>query len=144
MNDFSYPIRVYYEDTDAAGVVYYANYLKFAERARTEWLRAHGFDQSRLWEQKAIGFVVRACKISYIRPGKLDDLITVKTSLREAGKARMKLTQQCFRGEELLVEMEVEIACVDKNFRATRIPTEMIDKLMGRETRRRRLNDSDK
>lgn len=131
MNDFSYATRVYYEDTDAAGVVYYANYLKFAERARTEWLRSHGFDQSLLWEQKGVGFVVRRCEISYIRPGRLDDLITVKTSLQEAGKARMKLAQQCFRGEDLLVEMEVEIACVDKNFRATRIPGDMIDKLKG-------------
>src|ERR1700727_2691665 len=85
--------RVYYEDTDAAGIVYYANYLKFAERARTEWLRESGFSQSQLTAQEGIFIMVRRCSIDFLAPARLDDLLEVETHLKDCGKVRMTMQQ---------------------------------------------------
>ena len=116
MNDrpnFSWPCRVYWEDTDAGGVVYYANYLKFMERCRTEWLRALGIDQWRLREERGVQFAVVDLRISYRKPALLEDEIGVTATLERLGGATIDFTQTVRRGEEILVEASVRVACVD-------------------------------
>ncbi len=107
------PIRVYYEDTDAAGVVYYANYLRFCERARTEWLRALGFEQSRMLAERAIAFVVKRVEADYRLPARLDDELAVHTRVAELGRASLTFVQEVRRREELLFNARVLIACID-------------------------------
>jgi acyl-CoA thioester hydrolase len=104
--------RVYYEDTDAGGVVYYANYLKFAERARTEWLRHLGIHQRELLENEGVAFVVTHADMRFKQPARLEDEITIETHLHALGKARMSMRQMLRRNGTALVEMTVEIACV--------------------------------
>src|ERR1700691_3336819 len=94
----TFPIRVYYEDTDAASIVYYANYLKFAERARTEALRLSGIDQSDLMREQKIGFVVRKCTCNFLKPAMLDDLLTIETRLDDINKVSMQMRQTIRRG----------------------------------------------
>jgi len=108
-----FELRVYYEDTDAGGVVYYANYLKFAERARTEWLRARGVDQSALRAAHGLVFVVARIEARYRRPAHLDDLLMVETRLDARGAARMTLAQTVARDGATLFESRVDIALVD-------------------------------
>lgn len=115
-------IRVYYEDTDAGGVVYYANYLKFAERARTEALRACGIEQSALHAQTGILFVVGECHIRYLKPAKLDDTLTLETQLLEMRKVRMTMRQRVLRAGECLAELTVVIVAVGADGKATKIP----------------------
>jgi acyl-CoA thioester hydrolase len=127
---FRHRLRVYWEDTDAGGVVFYANYLKFFERARTEWLRALGFGQQALREQTGAIFVVADTRVHHHRPARLDDLLDVSVDLRDAGRASMLFAQAAWRGEELLAEGEIRIGCVDAGtFRPTRIPTPILDHL---------------
>ncbi len=114
--------RVYYEDTDAAGVMYYANYLKFAERARTEMLRAAGLHQSALFAGEGIAFVVRRCEIDYKAPAKLDDLVEVATLLHEISKTRFTLRQTISREAVTLAELLVEIVPVNRDMRPVRVP----------------------
>ncbi|HEU5046888.1 MAG TPA: tol-pal system-associated acyl-CoA thioesterase [Rickettsiales bacterium] len=116
--------RVYYEDTDTAGIVYYANYLKFAERARTEWLRELGFSQSKWLAESGIGFVVRHCEADFIAPARLDDMISIETHLQEASKVRMKMRQIIKRNEKTLADLTVTIACV-KEGKPARLPPEL-------------------
>ena len=124
---FEHRLRVYWEDTDAGGVVFYANYLKFFERARTEWLRALGVGQQRLREDTGAIFIVADTAVRYRRPAHLDDLIDVTVEVREAGRASMALAQQAWRGDELLAEGEIRIGCVDAGtFRPTSIPTPIL------------------
>ncbi|NTV09377.1 MAG: tol-pal system-associated acyl-CoA thioesterase [Zoogloea sp.] len=104
-------------DTDAAGVVYYANYLKFCERARTEWLRAAGFEQNRLLGESGIVFVVRAVKADYLQPALLDEMLQVVTTIDKLGHASMVFAQKINRGEDTLFDAQVVIACVDWNRR---------------------------
>ncbi len=111
--NFSWPCRVYWEDTDAGGVVYYANYLKFMERCRTEWLRALGIDQWRLREERGVQFAVVDLKIAYRKPALLEDEIAVTATLERLGGATIDFTQTVRRGEEILVEAGVRVACVD-------------------------------
>lgn len=129
MNHFSFPVRVYYEDTDAAGIVYYANYLKFAERARTEWLRAVGFEQEKLRAESGLGFVVAHLEANYKIPARLDDLITIETSLQQHSKVHMTMRQVLKKGDTTLVELGVKIACVDKNGKPARIPEQLLHAL---------------
>lgn len=110
---FSIPIRVYYEDTDAGGVVYYANYLKFLERARTEWLRAFGFEQDELLRRDGVVFAVRSVNIEFLKPARFNDLLEVSLDLGKRGNASVTLTQQIRRGEETLCEAQVRVACLD-------------------------------
>lgn len=117
-----YPIRVYYEDTDAAEVVYYANYLKFAERARTEALRQSGINQSALFNEHKIGFVVRRCIVDFFKPAKLDDLLTIETSLHDIGRVSMNMKQDIKRGDEILVHLEVKLAVVGENMKIAKLP----------------------
>lgn len=118
---FSYSTRVYYEDTDAGGVVYYANYLKYLERCRTEWLRAAGFDQSALLSEHGIAFMVRRVEADYRRPAVLDDMLRVTLAIQKLGGARLIFLQVVARQGaggpeapvETLLEARVEIACVN-------------------------------
>ena len=127
---YRHRLRVYWEDTDAGGVVFYANYLKFFERARTEWLRALGVGQQRLREETGTIFIVADTAVRYRRPAHLDDLIDVTVEVREAGRASMALAQQAWRGDELLAEGEIRIGCVDAGtFRPMRIPNPILQKL---------------
>lgn len=114
--------RVYYEDTDAGGVVYYANYLKFAERARTEWLRAKGFGQEQLRREEERLIVVRRCEIEYLAPARLDDQLVIETNLHEVGKVRMTMRQAIKRAEQTLATLTVELACVDISGKPARWP----------------------
>ncbi len=112
--DFIWPVRVYYEDTDSAGIVYYANYLKYMERARTEWLRSLGFDHERLRrEDDALLVVSRAC-LDFHRPARLDDELSVAIAIARTRRASIPLSQSIFRASrELVCSGEVRIACVD-------------------------------
>ncbi|WP_349743462.1 tol-pal system-associated acyl-CoA thioesterase [Roseateles cavernae] len=123
MSDFEHGLRVYWEDTDAGGVVFYANYLKFFERARTEWLRALGFEQERMRHEEGVMFIVSATSLRYLSPARLDDFLHVSVALRERGRVSMTLYQQARRGELLLAEGEIRIGCVGaRDFKPSRIP----------------------
>jgi len=119
-----FPVRVYYEDTDAAGVVYYANYLKYAERARTDLLRILGIEQSRLAEAESLVFVVSRCAADFRRPAHLDDELEVRTRIAGVGRASLEADQAVWRDAVELVRMQVRIACVRRggSERAARIP----------------------
>lgn len=109
---FSLPVRVYYEDTDAGGVVYYANYLKFCERARTEVLRALGFEQNRLSAEQDILFVVRTVQADYLRAATLDDLLDVATTISKLGHASLNFAQQIRREGTTIFAANITIACI--------------------------------
>jgi acyl-CoA thioester hydrolase len=113
MRDFRWDIRVYFEDTDVGGVVYYANYLKYLERARTEWLRALGFDQGRLMTETGLGFAVRSISAEYLKPARLDDRLTVTSRITSHGRVQVVFDQRIERSEELLLTATVRIACMD-------------------------------
>jgi acyl-CoA thioester hydrolase len=117
-----FPVRVYYEDTDAAGMVYYANYLKFAERARTELLRASGSSHREMMEAFDAAFAVSRCEVDYLRPALLDDLLTVETRVAEVGAAVVRLDQRVLRGEELLARLAIRVACLNRKGRPQRLP----------------------
>jgi acyl-CoA thioester hydrolase len=117
-----YPVRVYYEDTDAAGIVYYANYLKFAERARTEMLREIGVQHSALRHQKGVAFAVRRCNVDYIAPAKLDDLLEVRTRITGLRGAAIEAEQIVARDNDQLVRMNIMLVCIGPGGNATRIP----------------------
>jgi len=104
--------RIYWEDTDAGGIVYYANYLKFLERARTEWLRSFGYDQGELARREGVVFVVRSVNIDFLRPARLDDCIVVRIEAAEAGASVVVLRQSIERAGERLVSAVVKLACV--------------------------------
>ncbi len=126
MNDFNLPVRVYYEDTDAGGIVYYVNYLKFMERARTEWLRSLNFNQSNL----PVLFVVRDVQLAYHLPAVLDDLLTVQVQVVSYKGARITFKQQITRGSEMLCIGSVEVACVDReSLRPCRLPKSLLTHL---------------
>jgi acyl-CoA thioester hydrolase len=127
---FRHRLRVYWEDTDAGGVVFYANYLKFFERARTEWLRAFGVGQQTLRDETGAIFIVADTRVRYLRPARLDDEIDVTVQVREAGRASLRVEQQALRGDELLAEGEIRIGCVDAGtFRPQRFPTTLLERL---------------
>jgi acyl-CoA thioester hydrolase len=118
----SLSLRVYYEDTDAAGLVYHANYLKFAERGRTEMLRSLGFEHRRLRQDGGIGFAVRRCTADYRAPARLDDAITVDTRVAALGAATMSLEQHIRRDGRTLVALDVLVACIGREGRPRRLP----------------------
>lgn len=111
---FTWTIRVYYEDTDAGGIVFYANYLKFFERARTEWLRALGIGQHALLAQHGAMFVVSHASIDYHAPAKLDDVITLTLSIEKLGRASVRFVQQALNGATLLASARVKVGCVER------------------------------
>jgi len=119
---FIFPVRVYYEDTDAGGVVYYANYLKFLERARTEWLRAAGFEQPELLRDHNVIFVVRSVAIEYLRPAQFNDELTVTVRMKKLGRSTIEVFQTVER-DARLIEASVKIVCVDgASFKPVSIP----------------------
>jgi acyl-CoA thioester hydrolase len=127
---FRHRLRVYWEDTDAGGVVFYANYLKFFERARTEWLRALGFGQQRLKDEAGAMFVVSDTQVRYLRPARLDDELDVTVLVHEAGRVALSIAQQAWHGEQLLAEGSIRIGCVDAGtLRPRRIPSEILERL---------------
>jgi len=127
---FHFPVRVYYEDTDMAGVVYYANYLRFLERARTEWLAVLGFELATVEREHGITFVVHHVDIRYHQPARLGDRLDVTATLGELGRARMLMQQDVRRGPETLVEARVTLACVDRaNWRPARIPAQLAERM---------------
>ena len=131
MPPFRFPMRVYWEDTDAGGVVFYANYLKFFERARTEWLRALGHQQEAMRTETGVVFVVTDTALRYLRPARLDDLLAVTVDVRHAGKAQMTIAQQAWRGDDLLAEGTIRIGCVDAGtFKPRRIPSSIADSFL--------------
>ena len=115
-------IRVYFEDTDAAGIVYYANYLKFAERARTDLLRDLGVSHAEMMKRDGLVLVVRRCEIDYLKPAKLDDLLTVETDAAKIGGASIDLRQRVLRDNEVLADLKVLVVCIGQDGRPARIP----------------------
>ena len=124
--EFSATVRIYWEDTDAAGIVFYANYLKFFERARTEWLRGLGFGQEQLRTDAGIAFVVSETRLRYRRPARLDDVIDVSVAVVHLGQASLEIAQEARRAGELLADGTIRIGCVELGtFRPCRIPNEI-------------------
>lgn len=111
---YTWPIRVYYEDTDAGGIVFYANYLKFFERARTEWLRACGVDQNRLADEAGTIFIVRSTAVDYRAPARLDDVVNVVSRIERLGKASVDFAQEAWRDGTLLATGSIRVGCVDR------------------------------
>ena len=118
----SFDLRVYYEDTDAGGIVYHASYLRFAERARTEMLRSHGFEHAQLLKETGVAFAVRNLAIEYVSPARLDDLLSVVTHTVSVSGARLALSQVILRGEDRLAELKLDLACINGAGRAVRLP----------------------
>lgn len=125
MMTHTHPLRVYYEDTDAGGIVYHANYLKFCERARSEWVRGLGIDQRALKASLGLIIVVRRMEVDFLRPALYDDALTVTTQLRTLGGARIELDQAVLRGTETLFTAAVTLVCVGPDGRALRLPDDL-------------------
>lgn len=127
--EFRFPIRVYFEDTDAGGIVYHSNYINFFERARTEWLRALGFEQDQLM-QRGIGFVVVHLAINYAKPARFNQLIEVRTRLIELGRASMTFAQEAVIDETIYVDGVVKVVCVDTTkMKSTAIPADILEEM---------------
>lgn len=130
MKKFIWSVRVYYEDTDAGGVVYYANYLKFFERARTEMLRTFGYEQDQLKTNAGVIFVVRSVQVDYLRPALFNDLLQVSAELTEIKKSSFTFSQQISRGDDLLCQGIIRIACLDAHtLRPKAIPEYLFESL---------------
>jgi len=127
---FTTTVRVYYEDTDTARIVYYANYLKYFERGRTEWLRSLGYSQNRLAEEHGLAFAVRSVRVDYNAPARLDDLLLISTAVKKVSAARIFLEQSALRGQQCLVSAEVQVVCVNmEKMQAVAIPESLTDLL---------------
>lgn len=130
MSPHEHSVKIYYEDTDAAGVVYYANYLRYMERARSEWLSAHGLSLRQLADVQGIGFIVRGVEIQYRSPARLDDVLVVRTRPVKLGRAGMTLSQEIFiaASERLATSARVDLACIDvASMRPRRLPQAVSD-----------------
>jgi acyl-CoA thioester hydrolase len=129
-NRFSEKFRVYYEDTDAGGIVYHANYLAFFERARTDFLRDLNIHQSDLVKNEKVIFVVRRCEIDYLSPARLDDLIEVSAEVTKISATSLVMHQEMKKDDKLLAAMDVVVVCIDsENFRPKKIPQEVVVKI---------------
>lgn len=127
----TFTLRVYYEDTDLAGIVYYANYLKFIERARSEWVRGLGVDQAQLRAEQGIVFAVRRVEADYLRPALFDDVLTVQTTLADHNGARLVLDQAVLRGQQTLFTARVTLVCLTAAGTPTRFPPALRQTLTG-------------
>ncbi|MES2050020.1 MAG: tol-pal system-associated acyl-CoA thioesterase [Pseudomonadota bacterium] len=126
LQEFTWPVRVYYEDTDAGGIVFYANYLKFFERARTEWLRASGINQQKMKDDTQCMFVVKATAVEYHAPARLDDELKLTVVVERLGRASVHFVQEAWCGDILLVTGKIKVGCVDAlSVRPTVIPKEI-------------------
>ena len=131
MKLFDWSVRVYYEDTDSGGVVYHANYLRFMERARTEWLRALGFEQDQLKAEENLLFAVHSMSLNYRRPARFNDALLIRSRLEKASGASMQFEQTIYRDEELLCDATVRIACLDvETFRPKPIPNSILTEML--------------
>ncbi len=126
-----FPVRVYYEDTDAAGIVYYANYLKFAERARTELLRVHGIGNRAMRESKGVAFAVRRLTAEYLAPARLDDLLEIRTRITGVHGASIDAEQDVVHEGREIVRLTLTLACVAQSGRPARLPAEVVTALGG-------------
>jgi len=127
---FSLPVRVYFQDTDAGGVVYHASYVNFMERARTEWLRTHGYSNAGLMKEFGSVFVVRSLKLDYFKPALLDDLLEVTAQVKDIGRSRISLLQSVCRDDEVLTEAEIHLVYVSlESFKPVRIPEVLCGRL---------------
>jgi acyl-CoA thioester hydrolase len=135
------PLRVYYEDTDSGGMVYYANYLKFAERARTEMLRLAGFDHGAIADRFGLAFVVRDCTVSYKSPARLDDLLEVRSRFLEVGRASLTAEQLICRETTELARLDVRLACMTGGGRPSRIPETLREALMAYRSSKDTINE---
>jgi acyl-CoA thioester hydrolase len=127
---FRFPVRVYYEDTDAAGVVYYANYLKFMERARTEWLSALGFPLAAFERDHGVVFVVHRCEIDFHLPARLNDALDVTVEPAKVGASSLKARQQVLRGADVVTSALITLACLDAaRWRPVRMPAVLVQHL---------------
>ena len=126
---FSHPVRIYWEDTDAGGVVYHAQYLAFLERARSEWMRAQGYGQELLRREHGLLFAVRAMQIDFLKPARLDDALEVTAALQECRRASVIFRQEIRRRDERLLAANVRVAALGTDFRPTPIPQPLYDEL---------------
>jgi len=133
VQSFAWPVRIYWEDTDAGGIVYYANYLKFMERARTEWLRTLGLEQGVLYQEHGLMFVVVSADSQFQRPARYGDLLRVSCAVEQSSRASLTFRQEIFRGQvggELLVTGRVRVACLDAaKFRPRALPDALLEPL---------------
>jgi acyl-CoA thioester hydrolase len=128
---FEHPVRVYWEDTDAGGIVFYANYLKFFERARTEWLRALGIGQQTLRDETGGMFVVSETHVKYLQSAKLDDLLRITAQLQTSGRASLTIAQRAWRDDQLLCEGTIRIGWVHvQDLKPARIPSSVLERLL--------------
>ena len=128
---FEHPVRVYWEDTDAGGIVFYANYLKFFERARTEWLRALGIGQQALRDETGGMFVVSETHVKYLQSAKLDDLLRITAQLQTSGRASLTIAQKAWRDDQLLCEGTIRIGWVHvQDLKPARIPSSVLERLL--------------
>lgn len=118
----AFPVRVYYEDTDMGGIVYYANYLRYIERARSDWVRSLGIDQNALREEEGVVFAVRRVEADYLRPARFDDMLMVQTAVKTVTAARLVLSQEVLRGPEMLFAAEVTVVCIGAGGAPARLP----------------------
>jgi acyl-CoA thioester hydrolase len=125
---FTHPVRVYWEDTDAGGIVFYANYLKFFERARTEWLRSLGHGQQEMVTATGCMFVVQETRVRYVSPARLDDMLSVTVDVTHRGRASLAIAQQAWCGDRLVAEGEIRIGCVERaTMKPQRIPGPILE-----------------
>ena len=129
MNEFSYKLKVFYEDTDSGGVVYYANYLKFFERARTEAITEIGLSNKKLIEEYGIFIIVKSCNIVYKKPAKLEDQLEIKSNIILISKTSFKMRQRAYRDQELITDCEIHLVIVNKKGKPTKIPDILKKKL---------------
>ena len=131
--EFSWNVRVYYEDTDTGGIVYYANYLKFYERARTEWLRALGVGQQMMKDELNAIFVVKSVYVEYHAAARLDDVLQLKLRIEKLGRASLVCAQEIWCGEQLLNTAQVKVGCVDLALRPCAIPALVVARMQGQQ-----------
>ncbi len=128
--EFNWPVRIYYEDTDAGGIVFYANYLKFFERARTEWLRAFGISQQHMAASHAAMFVVKSTALDYHAPARLDDELNISVVVEKLGRASVQFVQEAWCGERLLVSGKIKVGCVGvASLRPVAIPDDVLQQI---------------
>ena len=129
MEEFKYKVKVFYEDTDAGGVVYYANYLKFFERARTEVITEIGLSNKKLLDKFGVLIIVKSCNIDYKKPAKLEDQLEIKSIISSISNTSFKMTQKVFRDDELMTSSEIHLVVIDKKGKPTKIPDELRQKI---------------
>ncbi len=130
MHEFNYKLKVFYEDTDAGGVVYYANYLKFFERARTDAISNIGLSNKKLLDEYGVFIIVKSCNIEYLKPAKLEDQLEIKSSIISTSNTSFRMKQKAFRDQELITDCEIHLVIVDKSGRPTKIPDILKEKII--------------